>query len=100
MQCDESKGASVVHPACTKYPHFTFLTPVRDVGVTLDQELTITQHLDLLCRSCKAYFQLLQFKVIFITYFMFVHATMLEQTPLVQAFPVLVEYRPRRQDCS
>ena len=45
-----------------KYPHFTFLTTVRDLGVTLDQKLTFTQHINLLCRSC--YYQLRQLKVI------------------------------------
>ena len=31
---------------------FTFLSTVRLLGVTLDQELTFTQHINLLCRSC------------------------------------------------
>jgi hypothetical protein len=45
-----------------KYPHFTFSTSVRDLGVILDQELTFTRHINLLCRSC--YYQLRQLKVI------------------------------------
>jgi len=45
-----------------KYPNFTFSTSVRDLGVTLDQELTFTRHINLLCRSC--YYQLRQLKVI------------------------------------
>src|SRR6218665_1476325 len=44
------------------YPHFTFLTTVQDLDVTLDRELTFTQHINLLCRSC--YYQLRQLKVI------------------------------------
>jgi hypothetical protein len=45
-----------------KYPHFTFSTSVRNLGVILDQELTFTRHINLLCRSC--YYQLRQLKVI------------------------------------
>src|SRR6218665_1759520 len=45
-----------------KYPHFTFLTTVRNLGVTFDQELTFTQDINLLWRSC--YYQLLHPKVI------------------------------------
>src|SRR6218665_2128925 len=39
----------------TKYPHFTFSSFVRDLGVTLDQELTFVRHINLLCRSCYCY---------------------------------------------
>ena len=45
-----------------KYPHFTFSSSVRDLGVTLDQELTFVRHINLLCRSC--YYQLRQLMVI------------------------------------
>src|SRR6218665_1409431 len=45
-----------------KYPHFTFLTTVRDLGVALDQGLTFTQHINVLCCGC--YYQLHQLKVI------------------------------------
>src|SRR6218665_3988229 len=45
-----------------KYPHFTFSSSVRDLGVTLDQELTFVRHINLLCRSC--YYQLRQLRVV------------------------------------
>src|SRR6218665_447403 len=45
-----------------KYPHFTFSPPVRDLGVTLDQELTFVRHINLLCHSC--YYQLRQLRVV------------------------------------
>src|SRR6218665_2883795 len=45
-----------------KYRHFTFSSSVRDLGVTLDQELTYVQHINLLCRSC--YYQLRQLRVV------------------------------------
>jgi exonuclease III len=45
-----------------KYPHLTFSSSVRDLGVTLDQELTFVKHINLLCRSC--YYQLRQLRVI------------------------------------
>src|SRR6218665_2623361 len=35
---------------------------VRDLGVTLDQELTFVRHINLLCRSC--YYQLWQLRVV------------------------------------
>src|SRR6218665_342575 len=46
----------------TKYLHFTFSSSVRDLGVTLDQELTFVRHINLLCRSC--YYQLRQLRVL------------------------------------
>src|SRR6218665_1149228 len=46
----------------TKYPHFTFSSSVRDLGVTLDQELTFVRHINILCRSC--YYQLRQLRVV------------------------------------
>src|SRR6218665_695991 len=45
-----------------KYPHFTFSSSVHDLGVTLDQERTFVQHINLLCRSC--YYQLRQIRVV------------------------------------
>ena len=38
------------------FPHFTFSSIVRDLGVTLDQELTLAPHINSLCRAC--YYQL------------------------------------------
>jgi len=46
----------------SKYPHLAFSSSVRDLGVTIDQELTFVQHINLLCRSC--YYQLRQLRVI------------------------------------
>src|SRR6218665_692817 len=34
------------------FPHFIFSSVVRDLGVTLDQELTFAPHLNSLIRSC------------------------------------------------
>ena len=45
-----------------EFPQFTFSSSVRDLGVTLDQELTFTRHINLLCRSC--YYQLRQLRVV------------------------------------
>src|SRR6218665_1859117 len=44
------------------FPHFTFSSTVRDLGVTLDQELTLAPHIRSLCRSC--YYQLLQLRTV------------------------------------
>jgi len=33
-------------------PNFTFSSSVRDLGVALDSELTIADHISLLTRSC------------------------------------------------
>ena len=46
----------------SEFPWVTFSSTVRDLGVTLDQELTFRQHINLLCRSC--YYQLRQLRVI------------------------------------
>src|SRR6218665_1022524 len=46
----------------TKYPHFTFSSSFRDLGVTLDQQLTFFRHINLLCRSC--HYQLRQLMVV------------------------------------
>ena len=46
----------------TKYLHFTLSSSVRDLGVTLDQELTFVRHINLLCRSC--YYQLRKLRVV------------------------------------
>ena len=46
-----------------EFPQFTFSSSVRDLGVTLDQELTFTRHINLLCRAC--YYQLRQLRVVF-----------------------------------
>src|SRR6218665_1673476 len=45
-----------------KCPHFTFSSSVRDLGVTLDHELTFVRHINILCRSC--YYQLRQLRVV------------------------------------
>jgi hypothetical protein len=44
------------------FPHFVFSTSVRNLGVVLDQELTFSEHLNLLSRVC--FFQLRQLRVI------------------------------------
>ena len=41
------------------FPHFAFSSVVRDLGVTLDQELTLAPHVHCLCRD--SYYQLRQF---------------------------------------
>src|SRR6218665_2261808 len=45
-----------------KYSHITFAFCVRDLEVTLDQELTFVRHINILCRSC--YYQLQQLGVV------------------------------------
>jgi ribonuclease P/MRP protein subunit RPP40 len=45
-----------------EFPLVTFSPFVRDLGIILDQELTFTRHINLLCRSC--YYQLRQLKVV------------------------------------
>ena len=44
------------------YPHLTFSSTVRDLGVTLDQQLTFFPHIHRLCRD--SYYQLLQLRTI------------------------------------
>src|SRR6218665_1792772 len=44
------------------FPHFTFSSTVRDLGVTLDQELTLASHIHSLCRAC--YYQLRQLRTV------------------------------------
>src|SRR6218665_2994802 len=44
------------------FPHFTFSSTARDLGVTLDQELTFAPHIHLLCRAC--YYQLRQLRTV------------------------------------
>ena len=44
------------------FPDITFSSSVRDLGVTLDAELTLSQHVNLVVRSC--YYQLRQLRVI------------------------------------
>src|SRR6218665_3411969 len=44
------------------FPHFTFSSTVRDLGVTLDQELTLAPHIHSLCRAC--YYQLRQLRTV------------------------------------
>src|SRR6218665_1503024 len=41
------------------FRHFTFSSTVCDLGVTLDQELTLAPHIHPLCRAC--YYQLVNF---------------------------------------
>src|SRR6218665_2043304 len=45
-----------------RFPHFTFHTTVRDLGVTLDSALTFSQHISNLTRS--SYFQLRHLRTI------------------------------------
>ena len=40
------------------FPHFTLSSTVRDLGVTLDQELTLAPHIHSLCRVCYYMYQL------------------------------------------
>src|SRR6218665_492172 len=44
------------------FPHFTFSSTIRDLGVTLDQELTLAPHIYSLCRAC--YYQLRQLRTV------------------------------------
>ena len=46
----------------TAFPHFVFSSVVRDLGVTLDQELTFAPHIHSLSRAC--YYQLRQLRTI------------------------------------
>src|SRR5688572_4812114 len=46
----------------TEFPQFAFSTTVRDLGVTIDQELTFARHIHQLCRDC--YYQLRQLRVV------------------------------------
>ena len=46
----------------SQYPQFVFSSSVRDLGVTLDQELTFVRHINLLSRD--SYYQLRQLKVV------------------------------------
>src|SRR6218665_2879488 len=44
------------------FPHVAFSTTVRDLGLTLDQELSFSEHVNLTTRSC--YYQLRQLRVV------------------------------------
>ena len=44
------------------FPHISFSLTVRDLGLTLDSELTLSQHVNLVARS--AYYQLRQLRVV------------------------------------
>ena len=44
------------------FPHVAFSTTVRDLGLTLDQELNLSEHVNLITRSC--YYQLCQLRVV------------------------------------
>src|SRR5688572_6839953 len=44
------------------FPHITFSLTVRDLGLSLDSELTLSQHVNLVARSC--YYQLRQLRVV------------------------------------
>ena len=46
----------------TDFPHVTFSTSVRDLGVILDQELTFSEHIQKLSRAC--FYQLRQLRVV------------------------------------
>src|SRR6218665_986260 len=45
-----------------RFPHIAFSLTVRDLGLTLDQQLTFPPHINRLCRDC--YYQLRQLWVI------------------------------------
>src|SRR5688572_13091248 len=51
-----------VHLLAETFPHIAFSLTVRDLGVTLDQELSLSQHVNLITRSC--YYQLCQLRVV------------------------------------
>src|SRR6218665_1564727 len=42
------------------FPHVVFSTTVWDIGLTLDQELNLSEHVNLITRSC--YYQLRQLR--------------------------------------
>src|SRR6218665_23357 len=44
------------------FPHVAFSTTVRDLGLTLNQELNFSEHVNLITRSC--YYQLRQLRVV------------------------------------
>src|SRR6218665_3544429 len=44
------------------FPHVAFSTTVRNLGLTLDQELNFSEHVNLITRSC--YYQLRQLRVL------------------------------------
>src|SRR6218665_2997864 len=45
-----------------RFPHIAFSLTVRDLSLTLDQQLTFVPHINRLCRDC--YYQLRQLRVI------------------------------------
>src|SRR6218665_102545 len=47
------------------FPHIVFSVIVRDLGITLDQELTFVPHLNRLCHEC--YYQLRLLRFIFLS---------------------------------
>ena len=51
-----------LHLLAETFPHVSFSLTVRDLGVTLDQELSLSQHVNLVTRSC--YYQLRQLRVV------------------------------------
>ena len=51
-----------MHLLAQTFPHTAFSHTVRDLGVTLDQELSFSQHVNLVTRSC--YYQLRQLRVV------------------------------------
>src|SRR6218665_1536517 len=44
-----------------RFPHIAFSLTVRDLGLTLDQQLTFAPHINRLCRDC--YYQLRQLRI-------------------------------------
>src|SRR6218665_2055212 len=56
-----TKLVDMVAPT-SSFPHFTFSSTVRDLGVTLDQELILAPHIHSLCRAC--YYQLRQLRTV------------------------------------
>ena len=51
-----------LHLLTETFPHISFSLTVRDLGVTLDQELNFSQHINSITRSC--YYQLRQLRVV------------------------------------
>src|ERR1043165_10262382 len=78
------------------FPHITFSVSVRDLGLTLDSELTLSQHVNLVARSC--YYQLRQLRVVSLSlsltirsWSLFTHLLLVELTtvaPYLLAFPL------------
>src|SRR5688572_18540870 len=59
-------GVTYLHQSHSRitllFPHITFSLTVRDLGLSLDSELTLSQHVNSIARSC--YYQLRQLRVV------------------------------------